>query len=76
MRRLWSSNISIIISAKANLRVALFPQINSGEEGYFPIFPPDGADFCRRRKIASVAGCRSSLRGKVNTEKINLSHLF
>ena len=24
MRRLWSSNISIIISAKANLRVALF----------------------------------------------------
>ena len=74
MRRLWSSNISIIISAKANLRVALFPQINSGEEGYFPIFPPDGADFCRRRKIASVTGCRSSLRGKVDTEKINLSH--
>lgn len=44
MRRLWSSNISIIISAKANLRVALFPQINSGEEGYFPILPPDGTD--------------------------------
>ena len=70
----WSSNISIIISAKANLRVALFPQINSGEEGYFPILPPDGTDFCCRSKITSAAGCRSSLRGKVDTEKINLSH--
>ena len=67
-------NISIIISAKANLRVALFPQINSGEEGYFPILPPDGTDFCCRSKITSAAGCRSSLRGKVDTEKINLSH--
>ena len=56
---LWSSNISIIISAKANLRVALFPQINSGEEGYFPILPPDGTDFCCRSKITSAAGCRS-----------------
>lgn len=72
----YECDISIIISAKANLRVALFPQINSGEEGYFPILPPDGTDFCCRSKITSAAGCRNSLREKVNTEKINLSHLF
>lgn len=38
------------------------------------ILPPDGTDFCCRSKITSAAGCRNSLRGKVNTEKINLSH--
>lgn len=68
MRRLWSSNISIIISAKANLRVALFPQINSGEEGYFPILPPDGTDFCCRSKITSAAGCRSPFSRKLSNE--------